>query len=61
MAAEAAMLEPPEEEEVVHVAKTPATLPVQLRAMTWEADGVLSLELASLDGSPLRRSRPART
>ena len=58
MAAEAAMLEPPEEEEVVRVAKTPATLPVQLRAMTWEADGVLSLELASPDGNPLPPFEP---
>jgi ferredoxin-NADP reductase len=58
MAAEAAMLEPIEEEEVVHVAKSPATLPVQLRAMTWEADGVLSLELASPDGNPLPPFEP---
>jgi ferredoxin-NADP reductase len=58
MAAEATMLEPPAEEDVVLTAKSPAVLPVQLRAMTWEADGVLSLELASPDGSPLPPFEP---
>jgi ferredoxin-NADP reductase len=53
MAAEVATLEPPIEEEVVRVANTTATLPVRLRAMTWEADGVVSLELAAPDGTPL--------
>jgi ferredoxin-NADP reductase len=58
MAAEVATLERPEEEEVVRVPKTPATLPVRLRAMRWEADGVLSLELASPDGNPLPAFEP---
>jgi ferredoxin-NADP reductase len=53
MAAEVATLEPPVEEEVVRVGTTPATLPVRLRAMTWEADGVVSLELTAPDGSSL--------
>ena len=53
MTAEVAMLELPAEDEVVRVNQAPATLPVRLRAMTWEADGVLSLELASPDGSAL--------
>lgn len=58
MAAEVATLEPPLDEEVVRVAQTPATLPVRLRAMTWEADGVISLELAAPDGSPLPAFEP---
>ncbi len=53
MAAEAAMLELPVEDEVVRVAQAPATIPVRLRSMTWEADGVISLELAAADGSVL--------
>jgi len=53
MTAEVAMLELPAEDEVVRVNQAPETLPVRLRAMTWEADGVLSLELASPDGSAL--------
>ena len=58
MAAEAAMLELPVEDEVVRVATTPATLPVRLRAMTWEADGVISLELAAPDGGALPAFEP---
>jgi tetrachlorobenzoquinone reductase len=58
MAAEAAMLELPVEEEVVHVPQIPATIPVRLRAMTWEADGVISLELAAFDGSTLPPFEP---
>jgi tetrachlorobenzoquinone reductase len=60
MAAEVAMLEPPEEEEVVRAteAAATATLPVRLRAMTWEADGVISLQLAAPDGSELPPFEP---
>jgi ferredoxin-NADP reductase len=58
MAAEVAMLELPVEDEVVRVASVPATLPVQLRTMTWEADGVISLELAAPDGVPLPAFEP---
>lgn len=58
MAAEVASLELPEEEEVAHVAKTPATMPVRLRAMRWEADGVLSLELTASDGGSLPPFEP---
>ena len=58
MAAEAAMLELPVEDEVVRVAQTPATIPVRLRRMTWEADGVISLELAAPDGNALPPFEP---
>ncbi len=58
MAAEAAMLELPVEDEVARVPQAPATLPVRLRAMAWEADGVISLELAVADGNPLPPFEP---
>jgi tetrachlorobenzoquinone reductase len=58
MAAEVARLKPPSGEEVVRVAQTSATLPVKLRTMTWEADGVISLELAAPDGGSLPPFEP---
>lgn len=58
MAAEVATLELPAEEEIVRVATTPATLPVRLRAMTWEADGVIALELTPSDGNSLPPFEP---
>ena len=60
MAAEAATLEPTQEEEVVHVAKTSATLPVRLRAMTWEADGVHVAGTRRAGRRHCRRSSQAR-
>jgi tetrachlorobenzoquinone reductase len=60
MAAEVAMLEPPVEEDVVRATEAGAavTLPVRLRAMTWEAEGVISLELAAPDGGELPAFEP---
>ena len=58
MAAEAAMLELPVEDEVVRVPQTSATLPVRLRARAWEADGVISLELTPPDGTVLPPFEP---
>ncbi len=57
MAAEAAMLELPED-EVVRVNQASSTVPVRLRSMTWEADGVISLELAAADGDVLPPFEP---
>ena len=58
MSAEVAMLELPAEDEVARVTPAPATIPVRLRAMAWEADGVISLELAALDGGTLPPFEP---
>jgi ferredoxin-NADP reductase len=58
MSAEPAMLELPVEDETVRVNQAPATIPVRLRAMTWEADGVISLELAAPDGRELPPFEP---